>query len=972
MQCFVKIVCQTAFCGNMCLLLKKHFYFCDIIYNYSNMFRILIYLFLLMIIAGTAVAQDVRNYITDDFSDVTSWRQQRINFYNRNGWIADSSTVLGTDVVSREVDNYFPENGDTFWRIRLVCGYENSSVNNFQFYLVANGDDPYAPDFCGMAIGTGFKPNYKALSLIYRHDGIAEVIGTTDITITKNLATDIEIVRSASGAWTIGDTQVYTPDAPYFSASNHVAVAFTFSKTGVQKFAFKFDNFSQNNNSVDIPATIVDANIIDPTTINIKVSGRWDADVVVNTSNYSVCGIKPAAVDFNFYNIVLHYPDTIPNNGDITLVADGLRDGYGNPIAKYLRTFRQALPDEIVINELMVDINPVPYSLPAKKYIELYNASATDFDLEGYVFRIDDAEYPMPAVAIKADDYLILASNATTFAQYGECVEAFKESNLTVGGKPIAIVNRIGAVVDSITYSADCYNDKDRSAGGFSMERLDPYNNCSGILNWHASSDLSGGTPGRNNSVYTIYVDNTVPDLTGCTLLTNSSLRLDFTENISKVDFSIGDNNPLSASIKGQSAFYTMPKPFKDGITTIKGYAIDACGTQSDVLTSEIRYTPLTVESVYAVNSYQVVVNFSTAVSDIENECFTLSNGAMPSLNEAVNDDEGNSVLLTFADDFEPDAKLKLSIDGVENSIHDRISNQNFSFRYHRVGEGDILINEVLYYPNVGMKRYVELYNNTADDIFLFGLVLSGYTAAGDLLRSCTIDGYALLPAGGFAVATADTANVALNYNAKGILLEASRFPSLNTSRGYISLRSADGVLLDSMYYDNSMQSNLLAVKRGVALERISMEESSMDANNWASASELYGYATPGFVNSCAKDADTPAENTEAQELPDEAVSIENRLMRPGDSDGEFNITFNFDRPIDPLLSVTVYDSNGREVRCIASEIMAFRGSNVVWDGRDRHGSLCKSGIYVVLIKAVDDTGWSFTRKEACVIGNFR
>jgi hypothetical protein len=51
---------------------------------------------------------------------------------------------------------------------------------------------------------------------------------------------------------------------------------------------------------------------------------------------------------------------------------------------------------------------------------------------------------------------------------------------------------------------------------------------------------------------------------------------------------------------------------------------------------------------------------------------------------------------------------------------------------------------------------------------------------------------------------------------------------------------------------------------------------------------------------------------------------------------------------------------------------MAYPGLTVVWDGRDRHGSYCKSGIYVVLIKAVDDTGWSFVKKEACVIGKFR
>ena len=932
--------------------------------------HIIFTLLAILLYAASAVAQDVRNYFIDGFNDVANWRQDVPNFINKDGWFFDTSNVYDTDVISKQIDNYIPENGDTFWRISLMCDYDNSSVNNFQFYLIANGDNPDAEGFHGVAVGTGFKPDYKALSLIYRHNGISEVIGTTTITFKKNQEATIDIVRSAAGAWSIGEDEIYAPETPSAILANHIVAAFTFNKTGAGQLKFRFDNYSQDNNQIHIPASIDGAEILDPTTIKLSVSGRLDADVAKRISNYSVGGVMPSSVDFNFYNIVLHYPDTIPNKGEILMVVDGLRDDEGGKVAKFQHTFHQALADEIIINEIMVDINPAPYSLPTKKFVELYNASAVDFDLEGYVFRVGDVDYYLPKVTIKADGYLILASDAAAFAHYGECVAAFQESKLTVAGKHIALINKVGAVVDSLTYSADYYNKKDRSEGGFSMERLDPYNNCTGILNWHSSNDLSGGTPGRKNSVYKIYVDNTVPDLVGCTLLTNNTLRLDFTEKISETDFSISGMKPTATKIEGQSALLTMPKPLKVGVNTIKGRAVDACGTQSDALTASINYTPLEVESVYAVSSYQVLVNFSTAVSAVENECFTLENGAMPALNEPINDG-GNGVLLTFADDFAQDSRLRLTIDGVENNIHDRIENQNITFRYHRVGEGDLIINEVLYYPNVGMKRYVELYNNSGSDIFLFGLVLSGYTAAGDLLRSCVVDGYAVLPAEGFAVVTADTANVALNYNAKGLLVEASRFPSLNTSKGYISLRSADGVLLDSMYYDNQMHSNLLANKRGVALERISVGAPSLDADNWTSASEQFGFATPGFVNSCAKESEND-DGGDNRDLPNQAVTIENQLMRPGDSDKEFTMTFNFNRPTDPMLSVTVYDSDGRRMRCIADEVMAYPGFSVAWDGRDSHGSYCKSGIYVVLIKAVDDTGWSFEKKEACVIGKFR
>lgn len=654
----------------------------------------------------------------------------------------------------------------------------------------------------------------------------------------------------------------------------------------------------------------------------------------------------------------------------ILLICCALMLSVAAAVAQEGAVTRQAAFGEIIFNEIMVDINPAPYSLPSKKFIELYNATSQKFDLEGYILRIGDRDYALPIATMDAGGYLILASDASIFERYGMCVVGFQESRLTVADKHIELLNKIGAVVDSLTYSKDFYNDKDRCEGGFSMERLDPYNNCTGILNWHSSNDLSGGTPGRQNSVYKIYVDETIPAIDGCQLLTNSTLQIDFTENIKTTDFTIGGHKPSSQQIDGQSVTFIMSEPFKSGITKIKGRAVDVCDTESDALTAEVNYTPLKVESVYAVSSYQVLVNFTTAVSVYENENFVLENGAMPSLSEPINDGS-NSLLLTFADDFAQDSKMRLTIDGVENNIRDSIENQNVTFRYHRVGEEDLIINEVLYYPSVGMKRYVEIVNNSGSDIFLFGLVLSGYTSSGDLLRSCIVDGYTMLEDGEFAVITADTASVALNYNAKGLLLEASRFPSLNTSRGYVSLRSADGVVLDSMYYDNDMHSALLTAKRGVALERISIVKSAMDKENWTSASEQFGFATPGFVNSCSSDAESDA-GGDNRDLPDQAVTIENQLMRPGDSDKEFTMTFNFNRPTDPMLSVTVYDSDGRRMRCIADEVMAYPGFSVAWDGRDNHGSYCRSGIYVVVIKAVDDTGWSFEKKEACVIGRFR
>ena len=403
-------------------------------------------LLIILLVVTKVKAQDLKVFLDDGFNDVTAWRQSGLHFIGHNGYLTDTSTAYGTDVISKQIDDYIPENGDSFWRISLMCGYENSSVNNFQFYLVANGDNPDAQGFCGVAVGTGFKPDYKALCLIYRHNGITEVIGTTSITFKKNQITIIDIVRSAACVWSIGEDEIYAPETPSAMLANHIVAAFSFNKTGAKQFAFKFDDFRQNYNPIHIPASIDNATIISPTAIKIDVSGRLNEASATDINNYSVGGVTPTKVDYNFYDIILHYPDTIPNKGEILMVVDGLRDSNGDRVAKFQHTFRQALADEIIINEIMVDINPMPYSLPSKKYIELYNASAADIDLDGYVFRVGDVDYNLPKITIKADGYLILASDEANFERYGQCVAAFQESKLTVAGKHIALINKVGAV----------------------------------------------------------------------------------------------------------------------------------------------------------------------------------------------------------------------------------------------------------------------------------------------------------------------------------------------------------------------------------------------------------------------------------------------------------------------------------------------------------------------------------------------
>lgn len=920
---------------------------------------------------STALAQDNRDIIGTDFNNITYWRENAQCFMEDEGYIVDTSTAYGTNVISRDVDGYAPEAGNTEWEVSVKCGFDNSSVNNFQIYLIANGDDPYSTDFRGWAVGTGFKPNYKAVSLLYYHDGIVDVIATTDVAIAKNKYISLKIGRTASGTWSINGVDVYKEVAQKSWCANKVAVSFTFNKTGAGNFCFRFLSFTQDNKAVEVMPSVETAKILNTSTVRVNLEGRILTSSAIDVDNYVLCGKHPDKVLFKYYYVDLIFDDGIVSGEKMELAIKPLADYLGRYTTYNVQIFNQAQRGSIVVNEIMADINPLPLALPAKKYVELYNTSTVDFSLGGYTFGINDIVYVLPDSVIKSGHYIILASDAETFASYGQCVAVFQESKITVGGKHLELRNNLGEVVDAVDYSVDFYNDDNRSSGGYSMERLDPYNDCRGVENWKASVAMSGGTPGYINSVYQIYEDTEAPEVVSSAMVSGSRVRLDFTEDISNANL-MYNGKECSVEYDGVSIYVDLPSSMTHGNNVIIGNASDVCGSVTNDITVNFVYTPLTVKDVRAVSAYQVLVTFTTPITDFASEYFSIDDGTCPFLSEVVSDAD-NCVLLSFPDDFDAGTKHTLVIDGVCNSVGDTIRNFVSKYKYHAIETGDIVVNEIMYYPSVGYKRFVELYNTTEDDILLYGLVLTGYTADGSILRSCMIESLSFLPSGGYAVVSADTTAVLEQYSASGFQVQQSRFPTLNTSRGYVALSSLDGVTIDSVYYDNAMHSQLMEQTRGVSLERINASDASLDASNWTSSTWQCG-ATAGFVNSCTRSVDgTSADNESfesgSNEVYNEEITIKNQLMHPGDAEMEYTLIFNYDRPSETSVSIDVYTAEGCPVRCIASSLPIYKGCSVSWDGFDDSGNRCVTGIYVVIVKAIDESGWSKRYKFACVVG---
>ncbi|PLX13788.1 MAG: hypothetical protein C0597_11145 [Marinilabiliales bacterium] len=155
------------------------------------------------------------------------------------------------------------------------------------------------------------------------------------------------------------------------------------------------------------------------------------------------------------------------------------------------------------------------------------------------------------------------------------------------------------------------------------------------------------------------------------------------------------------------------------------------------------------------------------------------------------------------------------------------------------------------------------------------------------------------------------------------------------------------------------MDFDLLATTEGVSLERINYDRETDDKTNWHSASELVGFATPGYENSQFK---------ELQDF-DDLVIIDPEIFSP-DNDGfeDFtNISFTLDEP-GYVANIKIYDSKGRLIRYLSNNQLLGIDGIITWDGLDDRDQKAPVGIYVIFIEIFDLNGIVKQYKKSVVL----
>jgi hypothetical protein len=190
-------------------------------------------------------------------------------------------------------------------------------------------------------------------------------------------------------------------------------------------------------------------------------------------------------------------------------------------------------PHDVVINELMPDPAP-PVNLPAEEYIELLNTGDFPVSTNNWLLRINGVEKKIQNTIIEPHGYLLLCATGSleSLQPFGNVSNVPGFQGLLNLGALVEILDDKGNIIDRIAYADTWCNDTQKKDGGWSLERIDPFRYCNQKENWEASLHPDGGTPCKENSVFSDNPDLIPPYVKWAVPVSENEIELVFSEPV--------------------------------------------------------------------------------------------------------------------------------------------------------------------------------------------------------------------------------------------------------------------------------------------------------------------------------------------------------------------------------------------------------------------------------------------------------
>ena len=282
------------------------------------------------------------------------------------------------------------------------------------------------------------------------------------------------------------------------------------------------------------------------------------------------------------------------------------------------------------------------------------------------------------------------------------------------------------------------------------------------------------------------------------------------------------------------------------------------------------------------------------------------------------------------------------------SDLRGNISEQVSAPIFYRPVSQDIVVNEILYEPLTDdydgfadQVEFVELVNRSARRIYLDGLYRTRDPDEDGDADTVHVQGRFIGLEPGeyllFAAASMENASAPV-VTGKGLTL-------LNKG-DRIRMNREDGEVLDDVRYDPSWHHPDVLETRGITLERIDVDASGDNPQNWTS-SVGPGGGTPGLPNSIRIAGKTL--------LSERGIHVTPNPFSP-DRDGVDDIVHircTFSSGVSRIRAL-VFDLTGNQVRKLVASRLVAESAELLWNGRDDADRLLRTGIYIVFVEAYD------------------
>ncbi len=304
-----------------------------------------------------------------------------------------------------------------------------------------------------------------------------------------------------------------------------------------------------------------------------------------------------------------------------------------------------------------------------------------------------------------------------------------------------------------------------------------------------------------------------------------------------------------------------------------------------------------------------------------------------------------NSMQIVFHSALEKSKEFVLQLEDIQDCWKHKYSINTTFANSEMMDAKDIIINELLFNPYSDGADFIELYNSSEKWINLKNLELFAIEKD-QLSNSKVIEQNRIVKPHEYVFLTPSISAQEKTYpNTNKFHGIQMSIPTMNNDSGTVILMYNKQVI-DKVTYDETWHYPFLNTVEGKSLERLSVLLPSNDKQNWYTASENEGFATPGKANSHAINNDKPSN-----------FSISSNTISP-DNDGFEDLVEIKLANADPNVSasISIYTLEGNEVNRLISNELISHNAIFLWDGLDAKKQKLPVGIYIIYVQIFDLT----------------